>query len=410
MEKIRAYLREYHPIVHSLIVGTVFVRAASSMSMPFLFIYLSKHTNMTLSEIGLTIGAGSLFGMLGGFVGGTLSDKFGRRVIMLGALYTWSLVFLGFAYGDHPYVFFLLNGLSGLCRSFYEPVSQALMADLTPSAKRYRVFALRYTAINVGVAVGPLVGAVLALNEDSLPFLVTAIAYLLYVVFLQLLLNRFGIKQIEGQKKEIVSFAKAINVVSHDKAFGLYILGSTLGAISYSQMSTTLAKFVEITVHDGVQLFAVLMSVNAVVVVLMQLPLTKWAERRTPLQSIFAGNVLYAIGNVGFAYSQGWTLFILAMTVFTLGEVLSMTTSDVFIDRLAPEDLRGAYYGARSFSHLGTFIGPWMGGFLLHSCGGTSLFITVALVTLVSTIFYWLGEKQYAASRSGKQLLRMTVK
>ncbi len=395
MDRLRTFLQEYHPIVHSLVIGTIFVRAAGSMSMPFLFLYLSKHTDMDAATIGLTIGAGALAGTLGGFIGGTLSDMIGRRRIMLFALYVWTFVFWGFAYGESPWFFLLLNLLSGLCRSFYDPVSQALMADLTPPEKRHRVFAMRYMAINIGVAVGPIIGALFAVQGSAMPFILTGAVYLLYVIILQLLLNRFGIKQIEGQKKEHVTFRKAWDVVIHDAAFRYYVTGGILGAIGYSQMSGTLSKFTEMTMPEGIKLFAILMSVNAIVVVIMQIPFARWAEKRTALTSIVVGNGFYAIGDLGFAFASGWAMFIIAMVIFTLGEILTFTASDVMIDQLAPEEMRGAYYGAKSFSNLGQFIGPWMGGFLLMQYGGTTLFTTVAITSMIGSLFYWAGGRVY---------------
>ncbi|MGE5703648.1 MAG: MDR family MFS transporter [Clostridia bacterium] len=393
MGRIKAYLKEFHPIVHSLVIGTIFVRAASSMSMPFLFIHLSAHTNMSLGMIGFIIGAGSLAGTVGGFIGGTLSDMIGRRRVMLGALYVWTFVFLGFAFGKGAVFFLLVNMLGGLCRSFYEPVSQALMADVTPPEKRFRVFSLRYTAINVGVAVGPLIGAVLAKQDFALPFVITAVIYLLYAISLQRMLNHFGIKQIEGQKKEPTTFRKAWNVVSHDAAFRLYVLGGMFGAFGYSQMSSTLSKFTEMTMADGAALFAVLMSVNAIAVVTLQHPFTKWMEKRPPLTSIVAGNIMYALGNLGFAFAPNWTVFIIAMVIFTIGEILTYTASDIFIDRLAPQQMRGTYYGAKSFTNIGHFLGPWLGGILLASYGGSHLFTICAVVSLASIIFYTAGQR-----------------
>ncbi|MDN4094118.1 MFS transporter [Brevibacillus agri] len=403
MSWIKSRMQEYHPIVWSLVVGTVFVRAASSMSMPFLFLYLSNQTDMDLAMIGLTIGAGPLAGTIGGFIAGTLSDRIGRRRVMLGALYVWTLVFVGFALSKNPLILLLLNMAGGLCRSFYEPVSQALMADVTPPEKRFRVFGLRYTAINVGVAVGPIAGAVLAKTSVALPFLITALIYLVYVISLQGLLNKFGIKQIEGQKKETVTFGRAFSVIVHDKAFRYYMVAGVLGAIGYSQMSSTLAKFTEMTVASGAELFALLMSVNAVVVVLMQMPLTRWAEKKTPLTAIVVGNVMYALGDVGFAYANSWIVFIIGMVLFTFGEILTFTAGDVLIDRMAPEGMRGSYYGAKSFSNLGQFIGPWMGGLLLGLYGGTTLFLTVAAFSMVSSAFQWAGQRVYFATH-GKSL------
>jgi MFS family permease len=389
------FLQEYHPIVHILLLGTILARAASSMSMPFLAIYLSKDSGMSPMLIGAVIGIGSLAGTVGGFIGGALSDRLGRKLIMLIALFGWVIVFAGFAYAKAPLVFMLLNILNGLCRSFYEPVSQALMADVTVKEKRFKVFSLRYLAINIGVAAGPLLGAYFGTVDASLPFMITSFIYLVYSVSLYLLLQRFGINRIEGEQKNPVTVASAWRVIARDYVFRLYILGGIIGAIGYSQMTVTLSQYVERSVAEGATLFALLMSINAVTVVVLQVPLTRLSERIGPLSAIILGNVMFAIGNVGYALSDTWPLFMAAMFFFTLGEILNYPAANVLIDRLAPEGMRGTYYGAQSFSSLGHFMGPIIGGALLASWGGGPLFLGLAVLTLGGTYFYWRGTRLY---------------
>lgn len=404
MNRLREYWKEFHPIIHSLIIGTIFVRAASSMSMPFLAIHLSRTTDLSPIMIGITIGAGPLASTVGGFIAGTLSDLFGRRKIMLWALYTWILVFLGFAIGKSAFFFILLNILAGLCRSFYEPVSQALMADLTEPERRFRVFSMRYLAINIGVSVGPLLGAYLALLGGALPFIVTAIIYLFYVISLQYLLNKFGIKQIEGQKKEKVTFAAAWQVVRQDVALRYFIVGGILVSVGYSQMTVTLSQFVQGMFVDGAILFSYLMSLNAIVVVACQLPLSRWAEKKTPLFSLVAGTIMYAMGLLGFGLSSNWWAFMVSMCVFTIGEILTFPASNVFIDYLAPDGMRGTYFGAQSLHHLGQFLGPVLGGYLLGGYSGTIMFTIIACITLSSILFYIQGRNSYTA-RTGQAMM-----
>lgn len=389
-----AAIRTYHPIVLSLLFGTVLARAASSMSLPFLAIYLSKTTSLNAVSIGFIAGAGSLAGTLGGFFGGALSDRFGRRVVMLAALFGWAVVFIGFSFAKLPALFFILSTINGLCRSFYEPVSQALMADLTPKEQRFRVFSLRYLAINIGVAVGPLLGAYFGLRSGSLPFLLTGVVYFLYAVSLYALLIRFGIKHIEGSAKSDVTISSAWRVIQKDRTLRYYLGGSMIGAIGYSQMTVTLSQYVAEHFVKGVELFAALMSVNALVVVFMQVPLVRWMEkRRTPLVAIAAGNVMFALGDIGFAFSGSAWMLVASMAVFTLGEILNYPSANMLIDRLAPEGLRGTYYGAQTLGNLGQFIGPWLGGLLLAGFGGNALFSVMAVITLSGTSLYWRGAK-----------------
>jgi MFS family permease len=318
---------------------------------------------------------------------------------MLGALYLWGLVFIGFSIAVHPWFFLLLNIFNGFCRSFYEPVSQALMADVTNPERRFRVFSLRYTAINIGVAIGPLLGTYLGMAAGHKPFLVTGIIYLVYAAVLHILLNRFGIRKIEGQKKERVKFRTAWNVLMDDLALRFYLLGGIFGTIGYSQMNVTLSQYLEKHFIDGIQLFSWMITTNAITVVLLQMPISNWAEKRTPFHSIVIGNCLYAIGDIGFAFSNGWVTMIASMIVFTLGEILTFPAGSVFVDRLAPDGMRGTYFGAQSFNNLGYFLGPLLGGYLLSSYGGIPLFLTVASVSLSGTLFFWYGQHYYEARK-----------
>lgn len=393
MNRLQHYFKEYHPIVHTLLFGTMLARIAGSMSNPFIALYLYLHMNLSPELIGLTVGVGALAGTLGGFVGGTLSDRFGRRKVMMASLYTWGLVFIGFALTDNIWVFLLLSTLNGLCKSFFEPVAQALMGDLTPPDKRFRVFSLRYAFVNFGVAIGPLIGAGLGISAGAVPFVITGVVYLLYAAVLFSFLKRFGIESLEAKSaaKERVTFRQALHVISHDVSLRWFLIGATLGSLAYVQFTVSLSQIVEQTVVDGIILYSWLMTTNAVVVVLTSMLLTRWAEKRPPIHAIFTGNVLYMLGCIGFAFSGSWAGFIIATIVFTLGEVLTFPSNNMLIDRLAPEGMRGAYYGANSFKDFGKFLGPWLGGLLLSSYGGSVMFLAVGAITLGSTLFYRIG-------------------
>ncbi len=397
MYRLRQSLQAYHPIVLTLIFGHGLSRIATSMSLPFLALYLSNTTDMNPVMIGFVAGAGPLAGTFGGFFGGALSDRLGRRAIMFTALCLWVVVFLGFSVAHHPVLFLLLNFTNGLCRSWFEPVTQALMADLTAPERRFRVFSMRYLAANIGVAIGPLLGAWLGTGTGSLPFLLTGLIFILYGVVLYALFLAFGIRKIEGTPKTKVTIASAWGVIRQDRTLRLFLLGAIVVGIAYCQMTVTLSQFVEDSFEQGVRLFATLMSVNAVTVVTLQIPLSRWAEKIEPIRLIYAGNVLFAAGLIGFAISGHWFGFVVSMIVFTIGEILNYPAGTLLLDQLAPDGLRGTYYGAQSFGNFGQFIGPLAGGFLLDSYGGTTMFIVMGVVVLCASYFYAAGRRRLQA-------------
>ncbi|MCL6459937.1 MAG: MFS transporter [Gorillibacterium sp.] len=392
-ERLTAFINDFHPVVRILIVGTVLARAASSMSLPFLAIYLAKYSDAGIVTNSLIIGASSLAGTVGGFIGGTISDRMGRKNVMLAALFCWSAVFVGFGLAREPMVFVLLNVVNGLCRSFFEPVSQALMADLTEKEKRFQVFSMRYFAINVGVAVGPLAGAYFSTRNSSLAFILTGGIYLLYALVLVVLLARFRIHRIEGGVSSDNTFSKAWRIIRKDIKFRYYLCGGILGSISYSQMNVTLPQYLNGAFTDGIGLFGIMISLNAITVILFQLPLSVWAGKRRPVSSITAGNIFFALGNLGYAFSHDKLAFLLSMFVFTLGEILAFPAGNLLIDEIAPEGMRGTYFGAQTFQNIGSFLGPLLGGILLVHVGGTSLFVTLSVLSLSGIYFYWAGDR-----------------
>ncbi|MGE6256466.1 MDR family MFS transporter [Heyndrickxia sporothermodurans] len=396
-------LKAYHPIVWTLLAGTVFARGASFMALPFLALYLSKTEGIHPIIIGLIIGVGPLTGTIGGFIGGNLSDRFGRKVVMLGSIFTWAFVFIGFAFATKPIAFLLLNALNGICRSFFEPTSQALMSDVTVKERRLRVFSMRYTAINIGAAMGPLLGAVFGASSSTITFEITGGFYLVYGLVLFLLLNKYQINKGESSKKQ-TSFKGAFRVVFNDKALLYFILGGILVNIGYSQVESTLPQHLEKILTNGVVLYSVLLSINAVTVVILQIPLSRLVEKWKVLHAMMLGSSIFVIGFIGFSFSQGWAGFILSMLLFTIGEIFLFPSTSAFIDSIAPDMMRGTYFGAAQFRSLGNFIGPIAGGWLFKQLNGQWLFGLMALVVTVSIFSYLIGLKRQE-SKTGKELI-----
>ncbi|MCF6093938.1 MFS transporter [Microaerobacter geothermalis] len=394
MERLRVFFHSYHPVVWALLLGTIIARSASFMALPFLAVYLSRTTEMSPILIGLTIGMGPLAGTIGSFIGGNLSDRFGRKVIMLSALFAWSGVFVGFGLSAHPMAFVLLNAVNGLCRSFFEPTSQALIADLTPREKRMKAFGMRYTAINIGATVGPLIGAYLGMISASLAFFITAGVYLVYAVSLLVLMSTVTIQN-PSPSREAVTLRSALRVVKNDIPLRYFILGGVLVNLGYSQVESTLPQYLEGFIDNGVLLYSILLSTNAITVVILQIPISHWAEKRSLMRVMVVGSFLFSIGYMGFAIFQNWTGLIASMVILTLGEILLFPSGSIFIDQLAGEQLRGTYFGASGFRSLGFFLGSWIGGYILQGIGGSGLFWIISFVAASSSIFYYLGQRKF---------------
>src|SRR5690606_4218719 len=268
----------FHPLVWIILSGTIFVRTASFMAIPFLALYLHNELQASPLLIGITIGIAPLFSTFGGLIGGYLTDRFGRKTVIIITVFIWCLTFVGFALAPSAVYFVVLNAVNGLCRSFFEPGTQALMIDFTEDAKKRRLFSVRYTAINIAAVMGPLLGVwVASLSSPATPFMITGIMYALYGLFLIVVLNRYEMKQKRLSSNQHIK--TLLQAVFQDQKLLLFIAGGILITVGYSQFNSTLPQFINMNVEDGVKLFSYVIVANSITVLTFQLPLTVLSEK-----------------------------------------------------------------------------------------------------------------------------------
>lgn len=397
MNNMKRLLSAYHPIVQILILGTAMVSLTSAMSIPFLAVYLNEHTQLSYAVIGMIVGAGPLASTVGGFIGGILSDRFGRKVLMFGSLCSLAVVFVLFILVTNPLLLFLLSMTRGLATSFFSAVSKALMGDITPQERRFKLFSTRYLAVNLGYALGPIIGANLGLEGSSIAFQLTGMVYLFYAFILFIGFKKYSIVKSEesDEQEDGITILGALNTIRRDFILLFFILGGISLTVVHGQMSVYLSQYVSEQFEEGVTLFSYLLSIHGFTIVLLQAPITKMLERYKGLQTITMGSTLFALGEIGFAFSTNESLLMVSMIVFTIGEILVIPSEYALIDAITPEKVRGTYYGAQEFTQLGGFLGPWFAGLILSSYGGKAMFMAMSGISLFSLLFYAKGWKMY---------------
>jgi len=166
-----------------------------------------------------------------------------------------------------------------------------------------------------------------------------------------------------------------------------FIFGAILINIGYSQFDSTLPQIIELTVENGTKLYSLLISLNAAVVLLLQLPISIVSEKFSSSATLLVGILFFAMGLFLFGFSNNYTLYIIAMIIFTIGEIFAFPTMNVMIDEIAPDTQKATYLGAAQFKNLGGFIGPIIGGWLLTHYMN-AMFAVIAILVLCSCIFY----------------------
>ncbi|MRN54490.1 MDR family MFS transporter [Paenibacillus monticola] len=409
------HLRHIHPLAWTIILGTMFGRLVTSMSIPFLSIYLTQVLGATPTQTGFTVAVSSLAGVMISFYGGYISDIIGRKTVMLISVFCWAGVFFGFSAAQHLWVFFLVNTLNGLCRAVFEPTSRALLSDITPPDHKLLVFNLRYAAVNLGVVFGPIIGLQLGSAKSTFPFMIAGIVYIAYglVLFLQ-----FSVHHSSLPARSVVQaprLREALATTGRDRVFLPVLLGTTFCVLGYGHFSSTLAQYLAMNTHfsDGRQLFSYMLSLNAVTVLVVQYPIVRTASKFPPLIPLILGNACVALSLLLFGVAGGVALLMFSVVLFTIGEVLLFTMMDMLIDRIAQPEWKGTYFGTIGFNNFGNVMAPIFGGLLLDQFGasnGPAVFIPLALTTALGLPFLITAHRRLTAREKSSSIGESAIK
>lgn len=383
-------LMPYPAVARFLVLVAFALTLARACSYPFLARYLAQMHDLSPAVIGAFLGAGPLLGMLAGVWAGGLSDRYGRRPVLIGSSALLGLGFAGLAAGGGLGGVFASNILLSLAGAALEPVIRALIGDICAPDQRLKAFAHRYLMTNLGYGLGPLIGAFAGLAHLPVLFLVSAAGCGLTTVLFMLMLPAVRPVRAEGAVHH-GGLRAGLALLRHDRRLLWFVGGGLLVALVMGQISVTLAQ----SMGEAVKVFAIVMSVNAVTVILASQPVARLMRGREPAQAFSFGALLLAVGAVGFAAAGNDLWFAgAAMIIFTLGEVLIVPAEYLLVEAIAPADRRGAYHGAQSLTVLGTAAGPLAGGWMLSAAGAPAPYLLFAVCALLAVLTIRHGRRQ----------------
>lgn len=320
----------------------LYIGARTSV-LTFLAIYLVTERSMAASIVGLGVLAESVTRAAVGPIVGALSDRIGRRALLIASAAANALVMPAFLLVADPWSLVAWSLVVGVVTAPLFPVGTALLLDLAPAARRQSVLALNYTALALGYAAGIApAGFLVALGYPLLgawSALLFAGAVGILAVAVRGALPREQLPTGEGLVASSVrAFADRPFVALAALAM-LYPLGIGLfvGAVPLyaADIGVTTA---------GIGL---ILALNGLVGAALALPINARLEGRGPFSGMTLASGLYAAALLALYVSEVPAL-IAAVVAFTVGELIFSAAVPAAVAALTPPGLRGAYQGAWS--------------------------------------------------------------
>ncbi|AZE67148.1 Major Facilitator Superfamily protein [Pseudomonas synxantha] len=386
-----ATLKTYPATLNLLLCASLVLTLARAVTLPYLVIYLSSNFVLGIADIGLVIGSTLIIGSLLSLYGGFLVDRMRSYPLILTCCAVFTLAFLG-AYGaSQLWLFYLCLVLVNLAYAVIDIAVKSGFGSLLPVDQRSEAFSIKYTLTNIGYAIGPFLGAGVASLDISLPFLLSAGLgagyFLIYCVW-----GDKNLATVEtGQPP--TPFLAVGKVLLRDYRLVCFTLGGLLSAVVFGQFTAYLSQYLVVTTTPGTtyRIISTVVATNALMVISLQYSLGKRISRRHLNAWLAAGLSLFIVGLSGFALSTTLVVWVIAMAIFTLGEIIVFPAEYMFIDSIAPNHLRGMYYAAQNLGNIGAALGPVLCGLVLATQPAQYIFYMLMLFIVAGGLFYWLG-------------------
>ncbi|PMM40128.1 MDR family MFS transporter [Vibrio splendidus] len=388
-------VKRFNFSIWTVLTGTLLARTSYFMAWPFLIVFLYEDYGASAIEVGMMLATSAVVGAGAGLYSGYISDKLGRKWVMVLGSWVAAIAYSGIGIANEIWQFYVLIMMTGLMRPMIEAPAKAVIGDNLDDLKdRELALNVRYFLLNLGGALGPLIGITLALAHPQNLFFVAGATYVVYGFWLLVGIERKGTFT-KPDISQLPNFTATLNVIRKDNIFVKLMIANFIMMFVYAQVESSIPQvIVRSSISDAAHLIASLVLVNTLTIIVFQFPMLKWLEHVPLFVRTRIGMFLMAVAQIGFLFTPSdWALgWGLACFILSLGEVIAFPTLNVQIDRMAPPHLRGSYFGAAALCSLGFAIAPLIGGVVIELLSPVWLFAVCFGLCLVMIWLYWLAE------------------
>lgn len=418
---------EYSPKFWLVVAVSFIDRIGGTMLFPFFSLYITWKFEVGMTQAGIVLGIFAAFGMVGNMIGGALTDKFGRRNLIIFGLVASAFSTLSLGLVNNLTVLYPLAVIVGLFSHIGGPARQAMIADILPEEQRAEGFGVLRVVANLSWIIGPIIGGFVANRSYFALFVTDAIISSVVAILFYLLISETKPEASpDAESESMLQTFKGYFLVIRNMAYMAFIAASILMGLVYQQMYNSLSVYLRDNHQIEPQGYGFLMTTSAITVILFQFWTTRRIKLRAPFIMMALGAFFYGVGFLMFGFDPlggfsdtfylfQWSIslsgtfiwFMSAIVTITIGEMIIMPVSQALAANFAPEEMRGRYMAIYSLAWAvpATF-GPVLAGLILDNknYNPNLLWYLGGLLCLISVIGFYalhlrLGkQKRFAAT------------
>jgi len=375
-----------------IVVGVSFVdRIGGTLLFPFFSLYITQKFGVGMTQAGVILGMFSIFGLFGGMIGGALTDRLGRRKLILFGLVFSALSTLALGSVNRFAMLYPLAVIIGLLSDVAGPAHAAMLADILPEKQRQEGFGILRVVGNMSWIIGPTIGGFVANRSFFALFVIDAVVSCIVAVLFYLLMPETKPETPEETHHEtLLETFRGYGVVLRDSAYMAFLVAGMLMGVVYQQMYNSLSVYLRDQHGIEPQGYGFLLTVSAITVIFFQFWVTRTIKYRPAFLMMAGGTLFYMIGFSMFGLVSSYWLFAAAIVVITIGEMIIMPTSSALAANFAPVEMRGRYMAAFGLIWMiPATLGPGAAGIILDNYDPNLLWFLGGILCAVAALAFY---------------------
>ena len=373
------------------------INMIGSFVYPFLAILLTQKLGYDARTAGIITTISVFIGGVGLIIGGRLADKIGRKKLIIFSSLSGAAIFIACAFLGVSKIIVYLIMAGNIISVMQWPTMDAMVTDATNKNNRQSAFSLLYMGLNIGVAVGALLGGFLINNYLFWFFLIDGVTTIISLIPIILFVKdttptQDQIEAIPKTDTESAEKGSLFKAFLKRPVLLIFMFILILFTMVYAQYSFGLPLFAShVFGSNGPRIYGSIMTVNAVLVIVFTLFIITFTRKLKPLASIGIGGFLYAIGFGMLYFSSYLYLFIISTIIWTIGEIIITVNVEVFVANNAPITHRGRFFATINLTtEAGYALSPMLAGFFITSFGIRNIWPAVALIVSFGAMLMFL--------------------
>src|SRR5215216_4883924 len=388
MNRVRQIYGDYPRTFWMMIVVNFVDRLGGSLLFPFFALYITKKFNVGMTQVGVLFAVFFVSSFIGAFPGGALTDRFGRKGIIIFSLIATSFSTLLMGFVNEFQLFLVVAFISGIFTDVDGPAYEAVFMDVLPEEKRASGFGIRRVAFNLAIVIGPVIGGFVAARSYRALFVIDAVVSAIVALMVFFLIPETKPAAPEGKIQESTAetFAGYLRVLQDGK-FIAFTLVCLLTWLVYMNMNTTLGVFLRDQHGLPESGYGWIISINATMVVLFQFAISRRIEKNPPMLMMALGAFFIAVGLFLYGFVNTFWLFAVSMGMVTIGEMVTIPIANAVVATFSPEEMRGRYNFVYGNSWGISFaVGPYLAGLIMDNYDPSWLWYACGIIGMMAVM------------------------